>query len=431
MGTVTPIDSRSVLTCSLVPEALISCCSYLLERIALVWQMVCGWITELFEREAKPLSSFPKPLPEPVLLHILKLSSLEDTVAVRKVNKFFHRAFTKWLKQLSCLDLQWDNIKFRSSEQAKIFSSSLPALRTVSLQFSIWDPYATFQGNTNFLSHNLLKRASQLTALHLKGDSHNSQFGAICDALPQFVNMHEVTLEVNTHENLMRAAKIPQLRGLVINYPEAPSIKAAFDSFAAREQLESLQLPAILVPLETLEKISSFPRLRSVTLISCFGTTPLLQHLFKLPELRELHFRFSSLHGILQELPENRLETLSFVDCTETRERSSYESLARCKSLRRLHLQLPINKPYNLPFVKSQEEVFPNFPQCPTLETLILANIPFNENGTKDLLALIEKLPNLKEIDLRGCKGKIDQEAVKLAAEARSPAPPFLYQLPH
>ncbi len=48
---------------------------------------------------------------------------------------------------------------------------------------------------------------------------------------------------------------------------------------------------------------------------------------------------------------------------------------------------------------------------CPTLETLTLANVHFNENGTKDVLRLIEKLPNLREIDLRGCIGKLDKAA--------------------
>ncbi len=70
----------------------------------------------------------------------------------------------------------------------------------------------------------------------------------------------------------------------------------------------------IEVPTETMEKISSFPKLRSVTVLSYFYSTSRLKLLFNLPELRELHFKHPPLHRTLKDLPENHLEALSFVD---------------------------------------------------------------------------------------------------------------------
>ncbi len=196
--TAVTLDSRPVLASSVVPEALSSCCAYLLERISQIWQAVCAWLAHLFGAEAAPLPSFPKPLPEPLVLQILKFSSPEINVSVGKTNKFFNQAFKKWHKQLSSLDLVWDD-KFDNSLQDKIFSSTLPGLRTLTLSFPQQNVLGTFIDKKTFIP-NLLKYTSQLTALHLKAESQAWRFDAVFDTLREFTNLQEVSLETDSNE---------------------------------------------------------------------------------------------------------------------------------------------------------------------------------------------------------------------------------------
>ena len=166
---------------------------------------------------------------------------------VGKTNKFFQQAFKKWLQQIQRLEFVCD-AKFYNSLQGKIFSSPLPALRTLTL-FIPELGSRDYSINPKRFADSLLKHAPGLTAINLRGDSDNRKFEAVIDLLPKFANMQAVLLEVTHNAGLTLAGRIPQLKNLSITNVQDWAICAAFQTFAAREQLETLKIQIGAVPV--------------------------------------------------------------------------------------------------------------------------------------------------------------------------------------